>query len=80
MKMHKVHPLEGMEGPASVEKMYPMIHLTELDLPEIKDWEVGKDYAIVLKVTQKEKREVMGGMMEAHFDIKEVGDATEEYK
>ncbi len=35
-----------------MDKMPSMIHLNSSDLPEIKEWKVGKTYKIVLEVKQ----------------------------
>lgn len=37
--------------------MKPMFHITSKDLPEVKDWEVGKNYRIEMEVKQKSKSE-----------------------
>lgn len=50
--------------------MPSMIHLTEKELPSIKDWNVGKSYSLNLKVKQKSKSEGPDGMS-ASFEIEE---------
>lgn len=53
---------------------YPeQIRFTSEQLPEIKKWEVGKEYEITLKVTMKsyemEKKENRGSREHARFEI-----------
>ena len=55
------------------EMHFPQIHIREQDLPDIEDWEVGEDYLLTVKVTQKTKSERQGGEVEASFDITEIG-------
>ena len=44
--------------PIVMEGMFERrITFTDKELPQIKDWEVGKDYEIVLKVRQHSVRE-----------------------
>lgn len=54
-------------------KMKPMIHLSDKDLPAIKDWKVGDEYEITLRVKQKSMREMSpyekNGKVEASFEI-----------
>jgi len=71
--MHKVMPINYRAEMPMSEEIYPSISLREKDLPELMDWEVGKNYTIVLSVTQVSKEERQGGEVEARFDIKAVG-------
>lgn len=48
---------------------FPSIHLNQKQLPEIKDWEVGKNYEIALKVRQTSKREDDDKKISGSFDI-----------
>ena len=70
--MREIQP-EKIEGVSEVSKIYyPTVHFNSKELPEIKDWEVGKTYELKLKVKQKSMREAMHGeekMRIADFDI-----------
>lgn len=54
-----------------MEEMKPTLRLREDDLKEIKDWEVGEDYTLVLEVTQDFK-EIDDGKYKAGFKINKV--------
>lgn len=41
----------------SIDEMKPYIHLDETNLPDMKNWEVGKEYKILLTVRQTSKNE-----------------------
>jgi hypothetical protein len=69
-----------LDGPASLELIYPSIEFSEIDLPELKKWEVGKDYTLKMKVTQKEIREGRSGELYGRFEIKELGVADNPHK
>jgi len=61
---------------SSPEEYYPSFSLSTKNLADIKDWEVDKDYYLVMKVTQKSKSMFIKDKKEvwdASFDIKEVG-------
>ena len=74
-KLEKVKPEKmGMEMES---KHFPMLHLSSDNLSEIKDWDVGEDYHLVLKVKQKSKNED-DKMTNASFDIIEIGVLDEE--
>ena len=45
------------------------------ELPEIKDWKVGEDYSIKIKVTQTSTR-LEGKEVIASFKVNSVGDCT----
>lgn len=47
-----------------------ILRLSEKELPEIKDWEVGKTYEVVLTVKQMSKRQ--GSEWDTSADSKEV--------
>lgn len=72
--------------PSAVERMKPMLHLSEDDLPEIKDWKVGGKYTIVLEVEQTGAHKNMAMLegdskkMSADFTVLNVsvGDRDEE--
>lgn len=71
--MKKVIPQKaGVESP-SKEKWYPSIHLSSKELPELKKWEVGKTYTLILEVKQKSKTENMPDEISASFDIVKIG-------
>ena len=54
----------------SREKWYPSLHLTSEDLSEIKNWEVGKTYKLVLEVKQTSKAQYSKGRIDGSFDVK----------
>lgn len=62
--MHEIE--RTLEGPKA------MLHLTEEDLPELKQWKVGKRYVLQLTVTQKTKMEEEGMPMSSSFVIEEM--------
>ena len=70
--MRKIQGINDMVM-ESHEPFYPSIELSDLDIPEIKDWEIGEDYILQIKVTQKEIREGRAEEIYARFNIKEVG-------
>ena len=75
-KMEKVKP-HKMDEPSEIKKEYfPTLHLNSKDLAEIKDWEVGKDYYVAMKITQTSsdmQSDEKGERWSASFDIKEIG-------
>ena len=50
--MAKKSKKNQMNAIASPERMYPEIHVTSKDLPEIKDWKVGKKYNLMVEAEQ----------------------------
>lgn len=74
-KLEKVKPKKiGM--PVEETEYFPSFSLDTKTLEDIKDWEVGEDYYVVLKLTQKSKNvHEMDGKSHtsASFDIKEIG-------
>lgn len=55
--------------------MKPMLHLSDEDLPEIEEWDVGEEYKleVVVKLRSKSEREnEEGESMDANFEIKKV--------
>lgn len=76
-KLKKVKPHKMSTLESSVEKEhYPTVYLTSDTLPEIKDWEVGEEYKIVMIVEQKSKSMNVEGKEEkynADFAIKKIG-------
>ena len=50
--------VKAKRGTSHVPDVFrPSIHLEEDQLKEIKNWEVGENYTLILEVTQKSKRE-----------------------
>ena len=41
-------------------------------LSDVKDWKVGEDYEVKMKINQLASRELRNGEIEAEFEIKEV--------
>lgn len=70
---HKISPINDMDMPHASGPVYPMVYFKETDLPEIKDYKVGEDYELKLKITLKSLRELSAGELEAGFEMKEVG-------
>ena len=52
------------------EKHYPTFRLKSSDLPALKDWDVGDDYVLVMRVSQKSKDERGKDNIESEFEIK----------
>ena len=53
---------------------YPSVSFTAAELPEIKNWYVGEEYSLILKVRQTGSRLVdtnitEGGIIKADFEI-----------
>jgi len=77
-----VKPEKG-GGPCCMEstkkhEYYPNFWLDSKTLPDVKDWEIDKDYTVVLKVTMKSKSMNTRGekkeeVFDGTFDIKEAG-------
>jgi len=60
--------------PVSVDHFRPSIHLEEDQLKEIRNWEVGENYTLILEVRQKSKRENDSSKkISASFDIMKIG-------
>lgn len=76
-KLKKVKPEKGGSMAGMNKPYYPNLYIDSQSLPEIKDWKVGEDYYLVVKVTQKSysMRSTDDGEMKGHadFDIKEIG-------
>lgn len=74
-KLKKVIP-KKTEMVEEASEMYPTLFLSSDALPEIEDFEVGKDYELVLKVEQKSKnmrKEGKNNVCSAEFSIKKAG-------
>jgi hypothetical protein len=65
--------VKGKTVRESPEIFRPSIHLEEDQLKEIKNWEVGEKYTLILEVTQKSKRENSDKKISASFDIMKIG-------
>jgi len=72
LKLTKIKPESWNDEMPMGKTHYPYLNLDSDEVPEVKDWEVGKTYQIVLEVKQtsksqnKEKKDVVTG---ASFDI-----------
>lgn len=56
-------------------KFYPSMHIDSEMLPEVKDWDVGEEYYVVMKVRQKSKSmeaSDKGERCNGYFDIYEI--------
>lgn len=51
------------------EPRFPMIDLDVKDIPEAKDWEVGKEYEVTLKVRMRSITDSIKGDDRVCFDI-----------
>jgi hypothetical protein len=60
----------GTESP--MKEWYPSISFSSKDLPEIKKWQIGKKYKVVLEIEEKSVRKDEKEFS-ASFDIKKVG-------
>ena len=71
----KVKPKKMMETVEPSKEYFPNFCLSIKDLPEIEKWEVGKDYAIALKITltNKSLHEGKEKTGDGSFDIEEIG-------
>lgn len=82
MKYHDIgeSPKEyGIDSPSQskkLERYYPSLRLTTEQLPEMKNWKVGKDYTVMAKLRQTsyEKSNRIGRpeKEEMGFDIRQV--------
>ena len=68
-KTHKIHP-EKMGGEVpTVKEYYPSFSLKLKDIPEAKDWEVGKTHKLALEVKQTSLSKREGEEGDVRFDI-----------
>ena len=68
---HRGNQVEAIER--SIPKIFEVedkLKLSSSMLKEIKDWVVGEDYTVTLKVTELAARELENGEIEAEFEIK----------
>lgn len=78
-------PSKVVEKKSSTKENYsynpqPSLSIDETILPEVKDWSVGKEYELIIKVKQTETRiEDYGpnkGKITARFNITKIGVTT----
>ena len=62
----KKHGIDVPEKP-----YYPSFHISSKELPEIKNWEVGRKYRILLETRQVGKREDEEGIS-GDFEIRKI--------
>ena len=74
MKLRKV---KGEKFGAMVGEMnhsekvyYPTVELDSDEMPEVKDWNVGESYKVVLEIKQTSSREDDNGKITANFEIR----------
>ena len=75
LKLESIKP-KTMDMPEAEMKQFPSLSLSLTDLKEIKDWEVGEDYFLTMKVSlvNKEESETEDGeKCNARFEIKKIG-------
>ena len=63
---------EGFDMPVTesdVPSFPPSFHVSDTQIPEVKKWEVGKNYYMVVEVRQTEKEDREGEPVRASFDI-----------
>lgn len=58
----------------------PDVSFTDKELPAIKDWAVGKEYVLVVKVKMKRNEEIEGKGHTARFIVVSVGAEEKEPK
>ncbi len=86
MADNKMHTLqETTMSPDMPMRMLPSFSVTEKDLPEIKEWKVGKKYKLEIEVemVSMSKNEYGKSPMEARLKIHKIGEKeiyTEEEK
>jgi hypothetical protein len=47
-----IKPSEGMEMPMKPQPYYPTVSIDFKAIPEMKNWKVGNDYTVTLKLKQ----------------------------
>lgn len=65
---------------SSKQEWYPHLDLSSDEIPEIKKWEVGKTYKLVLEVKQTSKREDKDKKISSCFEVRKVGVEDKAYK
>ena len=71
VKLKDIAPINP-EGSFPGEPIFPSFHLTEGDLPQVKDWDVGEEYTLTVKVKMEGKNDTPRGI-EGRFEIHKVG-------
>lgn len=69
-KLKKITPSKPEE--LKEKPQYPTLYLSSKDLPEIKNWKVGKTYKLIIQVKQTSMREDIENRIDASFDIKKI--------
>lgn len=72
---------EKHDSLSEIAESYPGFYLNAKTLPEIRDWEVGEDYYIVVKATMRSKEKYENEDKKScsgSFDIKEIGVVEDE--
>ena len=54
-------PADWMREMPSTSKVFPSMHVTEVEMPEIDSWEVSKEYVLKIKVKVTNKDEYSDG-------------------
>lgn len=67
----EVFSSDDISGKPKVKEIFPSIHLSEKNIPEIKDWQVGIDYVVTFRLRQTEKIQRKDEPARADFDITE---------
>lgn len=57
LKKIKVEEPKGLDVVSEKAWCYPTLHLDTSVVPEMKDWEVGEEYEMVIRVKQKSRNE-----------------------
>ncbi len=58
----------GLDMPM-MDSYPPTVHLNDTQVPEIKDWDVGETYQIVMDVKQTSKSEDKNGNVNSSFEV-----------
>lgn len=68
LKLKKI-PTEKWDNKGLDAPYFPGVNFDTKQIPEIKEWEVGETYQIVLEIKQTSKSEDKEGKVNASFDI-----------
>ena len=63
-----IDEVEALESPDMPPAYPPSFDVNDIQMPEIKDWEVGKKYKFIIEVEQKSKNETKK-KIRVSFDI-----------
>lgn len=55
----------------TMEKMKPMLHVSDKDLPEVKDWKTGETYEVIVKMKMVSKTDY-NKEVSAGFEINDI--------